>query len=70
MIATRVLHNICIERRDLYDTDNNDSDDSSDDFDSAVKAECLLDGYKLFDIARLETREGAEPHWFTTITSL
>ena len=30
VIATFVLHNICIERGDLYDT-NNDSDDSSDD---------------------------------------
>ena len=29
MIAACVLHNICIERGDLYDTDN-DSDDSSD----------------------------------------
>ena len=31
VIAACVLHNICIERGDLYDTDNNDSDDSSDD---------------------------------------
>ena len=34
-IAMCVLHNICIERDDLYEslygTDNNDSDDSSDD---------------------------------------
>ena len=30
VIAARILHNICIERGDLYDTDNNDSDDSSD----------------------------------------
>ena len=30
VIAACVLHNICIERGDLYDTDN-DSDDSSDD---------------------------------------
>ena len=30
MIAACVLHNICIERGDLYDTDNSDSDDSSD----------------------------------------
>ena len=26
-----VLHNICIEKSDLYDMDNNDADDSSDD---------------------------------------
>lgn len=31
VIAACVLHNICIERGDLYDTDNSDSDDSSDD---------------------------------------
>ncbi|XP_073232992.1 uncharacterized protein [Porites lutea] len=31
LIAACVLHNICIERGDLYDTDGNDSDDSSDD---------------------------------------
>ena len=31
VIAACVLHNICIERGDLYDTENNDSDDSSDD---------------------------------------
>ena len=31
LIAACVLHNICIERDDLYDTDGNDSDDSSDD---------------------------------------
>ena len=31
MIAACVLHNICIERGDLYDTDYYDSDDSSDD---------------------------------------
>ena len=31
VIAACVLHNICIERGDLYDTDNNDSHDSSDD---------------------------------------
>ena len=31
MIAACVLHNICIERGDLYGTDSNDSDDSSDD---------------------------------------
>ena len=31
MIAVCVLHNICIQRDDLYVTDNNDSDDSSDD---------------------------------------
>ena len=31
VIAVCVLHNICIERGDLYDTDNNDSYDSSDD---------------------------------------
>ena len=31
VIAACVLHNICIERGDLYDMDNNDSDDSSDD---------------------------------------
>jgi len=30
MIAACVLHNICIERGDLYDMDDNDSDDSSD----------------------------------------
>jgi len=30
VIAAWVLHNICIERGDLYDTDNSDSDDSSD----------------------------------------
>ena len=31
LIAACILHNICIERGDLYDTDGNDSDDSSDD---------------------------------------
>lgn len=31
VIATCVLHNICIERGDLYDMDISDSDDSSDD---------------------------------------
>ena len=31
VIAACVLHNICIERGDLYDTDKNGSDDSSDD---------------------------------------
>ena len=31
VIAVFVLHNICIERGDLYHTDNNHSDDSSDD---------------------------------------
>ena len=31
LIAACVFHNICIERGDLYDTDGNDSDDSSDD---------------------------------------
>ena len=31
VIAVCVLPNICIERGDLHDTDNNDSDDSSDD---------------------------------------
>ena len=30
-IAACVLHNICIERGDLYDADYSDSDDSSDD---------------------------------------
>ena len=30
VIVACVLHNICIERGDLYVTDNNDSDDSSD----------------------------------------
>ena len=31
LIAACVLHNICIERGDLFDTDGNNSDDSSDD---------------------------------------
>ena len=31
LIAACVLHNICIERGDLFDMDGNDSDDSSDD---------------------------------------
>ena len=31
VIAACVLHNICIERGDLYDTENYNSDDSSDD---------------------------------------
>ena len=30
LIAACIFHNICIERGDLYDTDGNDSDDSSD----------------------------------------
>lgn len=31
VIAACILHNICIERGDLYDTDYSDSDDSTDD---------------------------------------
>ena len=30
-IAACILNNICIERGDLYEADNSDSDDSSDD---------------------------------------
>ena len=30
MIAACVLHNICIERGDLHDSDDSDADDSSD----------------------------------------
>ena len=30
MIVLCILHNICIERGDLCDMDNNNSDDSSD----------------------------------------
>ena len=40
LIAACVLHNICIERGDLYDTDGNDSDDSSgDDNDGRIGVE-------------------------------